>query len=103
VYAIKIEGVFKHLKIRSVARQNEPYPGLEEALKNEVVFNLNDVAGTLVGFRFPEYMNGVNFPGYHFHYISQDHKSGGHLLDCSLDTAKGELAPIKEIDLRLPE
>jgi len=103
VYAVKIEGIFKHLRVRSVAGQNKPYPGLEEALKNEVVFDLKDVAGTLVGFRFPDYMGGVNVPGYHFHFIGQDRKSGGHLLDCVLEKAEGEIAVISTLDLRLPE
>ncbi len=38
--------------------------------------------GTLVGFWVPPYMQMVNVPGFHFHFLSQDRSCGGHLLEC---------------------
>jgi acetolactate decarboxylase len=35
----------------------------------------------VVGFYLPGYMSGLNMPGYHLHFISDDRKSGGHILD----------------------
>ena len=66
-YAITITGDFKSVKVRSVPRQSEPYPLLVEAIKNQSIFDLQTVEGTIVGFRTPEYMEGINVPGYHFH------------------------------------
>jgi acetolactate decarboxylase len=101
--AIKIEGGFKHIKVRSVPRQEKPYPGLEEAVKHQTVFELKNVHGTMVGFRFPAYMDGVNVPGYHFHFISADKKAGGHVLDCSPESANVEAAMISNLSVRLLE
>ncbi len=99
MYAIRIDGRFKHVKARSVPRQREPYPTLSEALTHQKVFELADVTGTLVGFRFPDCMEGVNVAGYHFHCITADRKAGGHVLDCSLEDVKVELQTISNFSM----
>jgi len=68
-YAIKIEDTFNYLMARSVPRQSEPYPLLVDAVKNQSLFDFYSIEGTIVGFRTPSYMEGVNVPGYHFHFI----------------------------------
>jgi acetolactate decarboxylase len=45
------------------------------------VYELEDVAGTVVGFRFPDYAQGIEVAGYHLHFISEDRTRGGHVLD----------------------
>lgn len=90
-YAIRINGIFKYIKTRSVHRQNKPYPPLSEALKNQPIFEFHNIKGTLIGFRFPEYMNGVNLPGYHFHFITEDRKAGGHLFECEIQSVLIEI------------
>jgi acetolactate decarboxylase len=87
-YAIKVEGAFKYIKARSVAAQSKPYPSLDEALKDQTTFEFRDVTGTLVGFWCPAYVEGINAPGYHFHFITSDRKNGGHLLDCTTESVR---------------
>ena len=82
-YAVRIEGTFDMIKVRSVPKQHKPYPPLTDVVKNQPVFTLHNVKGTLVGFICPGYAKGVNVPGWHLHFISEDRKSGGHLLDFS--------------------
>ena len=84
-------------------RQEKTYTALEEALKHQTVFELKNVRGTLAGFRFPGYMDGVNVPGYHFHFITADKKAGGHTLDCSTAEANVDVAEISSISVRLLE
>jgi acetolactate decarboxylase len=90
-YAIEVEGTFKYIKARSVSAQSKPYPSLAEALEGQTIFEFNDVTGTLVGFWCPTYVEGINVPGYHFHFITSDRQNGGHLLDCETDNAKVEI------------
>ncbi len=87
IYAFRLTGLFSYVKTRSVPRQSKPYVPLTEAVKNQTVFEFNDVEGTLVGFWSPAYMQGVNVPGYHFHFITKDRKAGGHVLDCIVENA----------------
>lgn len=81
IYAVKIDGLFTALKVRSAARQEKPYRVLTEAISGQKIFELKNIRGTLVGFRYPAYMEGVNVPGYHFHFLSADKTIGGHVLD----------------------
>lgn len=62
-------------------------------------FELRDIRGSLVGFRFPDYAQGLNVPGYHLHFVTEDRRAGGHLLECRM--ADGELHLDHEGDLRL--
>jgi len=41
-----------------------------------------------VGFWIPDYMKSINTPGYHFHFIADDKKGGGHLLQCKISNPK---------------
>ncbi|MFH1856831.1 MAG: acetolactate decarboxylase [Candidatus Omnitrophota bacterium] len=79
--AVKIHGKFTSMKTRSVPAQTKPYPPLTEVTKNQPVFNFENVEGTIVGFRCPEFVKGVNVPGYHFHFINDNFTKGGHVLD----------------------
>jgi acetolactate decarboxylase len=101
--AIKIKGTFSNVKTRSVPRQVKPYPVLTEVTKNQSVFELNNVDGTIVGFRCPEYVSGVNVPGYHLHFITSDFKAGGHILDLVVGNATATLDYTPEFLMILPE
>ena len=89
-YAVRIDGIFSYIKVRSVTGQQKPYPPFSEVIRNQSVFELHDVKGTVVGFRFPEYTNGINVPGYHFHFITEDRKAGGHVLEFEVRNGKAE-------------
>lgn len=102
-YAVKIEGLFNSVKTRSVPKQARPYAKLPEALKGQRVYEYSNVRGTIVGFRMPEYLKGVNTPGYHFHFISEDRKTGGHLLECETNDIIIYIDDIKEFRMVLPD
>jgi len=102
-FAVRIDGKFSYVKARSVPSQSKPYPRLTEAVKKQSIFEFKNVKGSLVGFRFPEYMQGVNVPGYHFHFISEDRMSGGHLLDCRLEEVVVKIDRVDRSYLVLPD
>ncbi|HEY5556088.1 acetolactate decarboxylase [Acetobacterium sp.] len=87
-YLFKVDGTFNTIKTRSVPIQEKPYPVLSEAVKKQSVFDNTTITGTLIGLWCPDYIGGVNVPGYHFHFISDDRTKGGHLLDVSFDQAQ---------------
>ncbi|MGB6152245.1 MAG: acetolactate decarboxylase, partial [Pricia sp.] len=39
------------------------------------------VSGTIVGFYCPDFIGNINVKGFHFHFISDDKKLGGHVMD----------------------
>lgn len=84
-YAIRIDGEFSYVKTRSVPAQTPPYPKLVDVVKTESkFFEFHNVKGTLVGFWCPAYVQGINVPGYHIHFLTADRKHGGHVLECRL-------------------
>lgn len=84
--AIRIDGTFPTMKVRSVPKQEKPYPPLAEVAEHQTVFNYSDETGTVVGFRCPQFVKGLNVPGYHLHFISDDRQRGGHILDFTAAT-----------------
>lgn len=81
-YALKIDGQFSTMKTRAPQIETQPYPPLADALADQVEFEFQDISGTMVGFRLPDYMQGINAVGYHLHFLTADRQAGGHVLDC---------------------
>jgi acetolactate decarboxylase len=100
-YAVRVSGRFGYVKTRSVPRQDKPYRALAEVVKEQSVFEMRDVEGAIVGFKIPEYMQGLNAAGYHLHFISADRKFGGHLLSSNALDVRIEVDDKKELCLAL--
>ena len=100
-YAIRIEGTFEHLKVRSVPKQ-ESYRPLVEVAAHQPVFEFDDVKGTLAGFFTPEFMASINVPGLHLHFLSSDGQHGGHLLACEPKKIIVGIQFIPRMELSLP-
>ena len=101
-YAIRIDGTFDYVETRSVPIQKKPYPTLSEAVKGQKIFEFHNVTGTIVGFRCPVYVNGVNVPGYHMHFLAANRSAGGHLLDFKLENASIKVDDLNEFEMVLP-
>lgn len=102
-YAVRFVGRIKHIKYRNVLRQDKPYKPLLEVVKTQAEFELNDVDGTILGFRCPDYAVGIGVPGYHLHFISSDLKKGGHVLDYTLSNGRLDIDHTSSLHLELPE
>lgn len=98
-----VTGTFTGVTVRSVPKQEEPYPPLTEAVKNQAVFTADTVEGTIVGFRFPDYLGEINTTGYHLHFLSADHTFGGHLLEVQSGTVTVQAAALHEFHMVLPD
>lgn len=103
IYAIKVHGTIKDLTTRSAPKQNIPYPPLSTAISEKSPFVYSNLTGTLVGFRFPAFMKGINQVGYHFHFISDDEKAGGHALSFTLSRGTVEIEVIRDYEVLLPK
>lgn len=101
-YAFKVNGTFRTMRTRSVPAQAKPYRPLSEVVKTQPVFEHSNVRGTIIGFKCPSYVKGVNVPGYHLHFLSADLSRGGHVLDFVVDSANVEIDDTREFFLVLP-
>ena len=102
-YAVRIDGLFNKVLLRSVARQTPPYPPLADVVAKQHVFALKQIKGTLVGFRFPSYLGSTNAEGWHFHFVDQKRIIGGHVLDLTTAPLVAQLDESRSLTLILPE
>jgi acetolactate decarboxylase len=101
-YAIRIDGEFAYVKTRSVPAQSKPYRPLAEVTKTQSVFEMKNIKGTIVGFWCPQFVSGVNVPGYHLHFIATDRQQGGHILALALQSGTVKIARITRFVMALP-
>lgn len=102
LHAFLLEGTFKHVRTRSVPRQHKPYRPLIEVVKEQPVFEFNDVKGVMLGFCCPGYVKGINVPGYHLHFLTAAGDQGGHVLDFTVEDVTMQMDTLHAFVLRLP-
>jgi acetolactate decarboxylase len=102
VSAIKVEGTFRRLRLRSVPRQHTPYPPLDEVVRQQAEWEAGAVDAVLVGFRFPAEAAGLEVPGWHLHAMTCDGSTGGHVLIADLAEGTAWLDAAVEVHVELP-
>jgi acetolactate decarboxylase len=101
-YAFRVNGHFDAVKTRVM----KPVPkgtGLKKAASGQQEFRLKALRGTLVGIWSPAFAASFSVPGYHFHFLSEDRKSGGHVLDCRASEVEIDGCAMNEMHVSLPE
>jgi acetolactate decarboxylase len=100
---VRISGLFKNVKTRSVPPQVKPYQPLADVVASQQkITETESTTGTVAGYYFPAFMKGVNVTGFHMHFISGDRKMGGHLFDCVLAEGTVELQAVGRFFMILP-
>jgi acetolactate decarboxylase len=100
--ALRLDGRFAAVRARSVPRQEPPYRPLTEVVADQHVFELADVEGTMLGFRFPTYVEGIEVAGYHLHFVSAVRRRGGHVLDSRSSGLRVQIDPSNDLHVELP-
>ncbi|MDP7734230.1 acetolactate decarboxylase [Mycobacterium paragordonae] len=102
IYAIRVTGHFADLHTRTVMEQQQPYPPLTQATEGQAETRFTDVSGTLVGFRTPDFEQGISVAGYHLHFLNDDRTAGGHVLDFTLERGDVAVSGASQLHLSLP-
>ena len=102
-YMIKAQGLFKTMHVRSCFASKKPYPTLSQVAQNQREFHFENTRGSVIAVYCPKYVNGINLPGWHFHYLSGDKTQGGHILGLSAESLRVKLNKIERFDLTLPQ
>jgi acetolactate decarboxylase len=100
-YAIRLDGVFDFVKTRSVPKQDN-YRPLVEVTRDQPTFEFENVRGNMAGFWTPPFMQSINVPGYHIHFLTEDRQHGGHLIECRMNAATLGVQHIAKLELGLP-
>lgn len=104
MHVVRIDGVFEKVDARSEAPYRSHHISLKEILgKNQRAFLFEKVCGSLIGVYFPDYMDGINMPGWHLHFLSEDRTKGGHVFDVSIREGSVKVDKITRIEINLPK
>jgi acetolactate decarboxylase len=101
-FSLRVDGYFDYVRTRATCRM-VPGTKLIDTAAVQPEFEYRNVYGTLVGFWLPEYSKTLSIPGYHLHFLSEDHMAGGHLLECRGAELTLQLQRGTRFNLLLPE
>ncbi len=104
--AVRVDATFASLTARSVPAQKPPYRPLAEVAKSQSVFPFQNTRGTLVGLRCPAFSRGLAVPGWHWHFLTEERKRGGHVLALALGGAaqpEAQIMRVRRFSLALPQ
>ena len=103
-YFVALSWEFNSIHIRSERKQEEDYKPLAEVLRvDQTEKKLDSVEWTIVAFFTPAYMADLNAAWWHFHFVSKDRKTWGHVLDLSIKDASVILDWTDNFKLYLPD
>ena len=104
MHVVRIDGRFSKICARSESAYHSQHVSLREILqKTQKDFEFQDITGTLVCVYFPDYMDGINAPGWHLHFISEDKTRGGHVFDLKMEGGDATVNKISCIQIELPK
>ena len=103
MHIARIDGVFSRVCARSESAYRSHHVDLKDILaKTQRDFIFEDVSGTLVCLYYPDYMDGINAPGWHIHFLSADHTKGGHVFDLEIARGVVKVNKINHVEIQLP-
>lgn len=91
------------VKIRIIGGQQYSGQSLSEVGDAQKLFEYDDVQGEIVGFTSPSNWQGVSVAGEHMHFLSNDRKYGGHVLELEVDEAEVQAAVVSSLYIDLPK
>ena len=101
---VRIDGEFTKVDARSESPYRSHHVSLKQILgKTQRAFVFENIRGSLVGVYFPDYMDGINMPGWHLHFLSEDRRQGGHVFDVSVRAGEAKVDKISSIEIDLPK
>lgn len=102
IHGVRVEGRFAEVRTRTVKAQTPPYPSLTQASDEQAEQLFENIDGVLIGFRTPEFEQGIAVAGYHLHFLDGTRTRGGHVLDVTVSAGRVAVSTASELHLRLP-
>jgi acetolactate decarboxylase len=100
-YAVRIDGRFRMLELSNGSPEDCPYVEAAPGRAPEAS-TLENVDGTLIGFRIPAFLDSLQPAGTHFHFIRRDRARGGHVLAFEMLTGSIWLHPMNMLQMQWP-
>ena len=103
MHIARVDGTFQEISARSESPYRSHHVTLKEILQTtQKDYCFRDITGTLVCVYFPDYMDGINAPGWHLHFVSEDRNRGGHVFGLQITEGTMIINKISQIQIHLP-
>ena len=102
-FALGVAGQFDSVQATAFHPQAKPYPTYAQMLRDPPTFTFHHVAGRLVAYYAPPYVQDVGIPGYHFHFLADDLSGGGHVTSFVLSAGTITFEEFNDLRLTIPE
>ena len=98
-----VDGLFRQVSARSESAHRSQHVTLKDVLKKtQKEFFFDNIPGTLICIYYPDYLDGINAAGWHFHFLSKDRTKGGHVFDLNMERGTVRLYKISRMEMQLP-
>jgi len=99
----KLHGNFDSVSMRSVEGSSAPYRITGDYMPpNQQRFSVECSEGTAVALRCPNYMDRLNMPGWHLHFITKDKTIAGHVTEMTFHSVDAEISILDHFEMLLP-
>jgi acetolactate decarboxylase len=100
-HSIKVYGLFEEIRVR-VATKTASGTSFDIVAAHQSEYSARQILGTIVGFWTPAMYNGMSLGGFHLHFISDDKKIAGHIVDFNAKNLTAEIGQISKIQQEFP-
>lgn len=101
--AVKVKGIFSFIELTSTPKQKKPYPTIQSVINQSTKYPIKNIQGTLVGWYAPEFMSGIKSSGFHFHFVDDQEKIGGHVLEFNLEEGTIQYSNMEYFFVQFPK
>lgn len=104
MHIVRIDGMFDCVDARSeLPSRKSQHVALKDLLaETQYSFRFENIKGSLICVYFPNYMDGINLPGWHLHFVSEDRRKGGHVFDVKIRDCHVRMDKLSRIEIQLP-
>ena len=104
IHVARVDGVFDMVDARSANMHPSQHVELKEVLgQTQKNFRFENIEGSLICVYFPDYMDGINASGWHFHFISRDRCKGGHVFGVKIKSGMLRISKMDSLEIQLPK
>lgn len=101
-FAARLDGHFEEVYWR-VACKVEAGVHLDKATDAQAEFRQQNIKGTMLGFWTPAYSRTIGVAGWHLHFLTEDRRSGGHVLGARAASLDVQVHDLDNLHLAIPE
>ncbi|HCM92106.1 MAG TPA: alpha-acetolactate decarboxylase [Lachnospiraceae bacterium] len=103
IHMARIDGLFERITVNSQsAVLTHHIPLSESEAGTRKTYEYENMKGSLICVYFPDYLQGINDPGWHIHFLNWNHSLGGHVTDLKMKYADVNLVKLNAIETWLP-